>query len=59
VCVSSYFTHYSGERASDSDDAVPILGALRSVGEYEDHLIRTAQGWLIAKRIGRFIFGGV
>lgn len=57
--VRSYFTHYSALRTTSANGAVPIAEALRSVGEYEDVVVRTAQGWRIARRTGRFIFGGV
>jgi SnoaL-like domain len=58
VRVKSYFSHYSGERPVGSTAALPMAGALRSVGEYEDTLRRTDEGWRIARRVGRFIFGG-
>ena len=59
VCVRSYFTHYSGTREIESEASLPISEALRSVGEYEDILVRTSAGWRIAKRVGRFVFGKV
>jgi SnoaL-like protein len=59
VTVKSYFTHFSGTRPPGSGAALPIADALRSVGEYEDRLVRTTGGWLIARRTGRFMFGGL
>jgi hypothetical protein len=57
--VRSYFVHYSGMQVSPSQEPIPLTEALRSVGEYDDTVVQTAQGWRIARRVGRFIFGGV
>jgi hypothetical protein len=58
VQVRSYFTHFSGTGPPDALGALPLAGALRSLGEYEDQMVRTAAGWRIARRVGRFAFGG-
>ncbi len=54
----SYFSHYGGCANSRATTAVPLDGALRSVGDYTDHLVKTPTGWRVAKRVGQFIFGG-
>lgn len=59
VRVRSYFTHFSGTRQDGSDAALPMDSALRSVGEYDDHIVRLDGEWLIARRTGRFLFGGI
>lgn len=59
VRVRSYFTHFSGTRKDGSEVALPIDSALRSVGEYDDQIVRIAGKWLIARRAGRFMFGGI
>ena len=58
VRVVSYFTHFSGTR-TDAAAAIPMDHALRSLGEYEDRVVRTPDGWRIARRVARFIFGGL
>jgi hypothetical protein len=59
IRVRSYFTHFSGTRPVGATGALPIADALRSVGEYDDTLSRTGEGWRIARRVGRFSFGGL
>lgn len=59
VRVRSYFTHYKGSGVPDATGALPLAGALRSVGEYDDRVVRVGDRWLIARRKGRFVFGGL
>ena len=59
IRVRSYFTHFSGTHPSSAVGALPIAEALRSVGEYDDTLSSTGEGWRIARRVGRFSFGGL
>jgi hypothetical protein len=59
VRVRSYFTHYSGTLQAGAPGGLPIAEALRSVGEYDDTLRRTHDGWRIARRVGHFSFGGL
>jgi len=59
VRVRSYFIHFSGTRPVGATGALPIAEALRSVGEYDDTLRRTSEGWRIERRVGRFSFGGL
>lgn len=60
VRVRSYFTHYNGTRSSaDPEAPVPIGTALRSMGEYDDRLRLVGNRWLLARRAGHFIFGGL
>ena len=58
VRVVSYFTHFSGMR-TDGAAAIPMEHALRSLGEYEDRVVRTPGGWRIARRVAHFVFGGL
>lgn len=58
VRVVSYFTHFSGQR-EDGERPIPMEHALRSLGDYEDTVARTADGWRIARRVARFVFGGL
>ena len=58
VRVVSYFTHFSGTRTQGAAP-IPMDHALRSLGEYEDRLVRTPDGWRIARRVAHFIFGGL
>lgn len=56
----SYFLHFAGRRAPQAlNAALPIENTLRSVGEYDDQFELTPAGWRIAKRVGRFVFGGI
>lgn len=59
VRVRSYFTHFSGTRKDGSEAALPMESALRSVGEYDDRIVWMGGKWLIARRTGRFLFGGI
>lgn len=58
IRVVSYFTHFSGQRG-DADQPIPMEHALRSLGDYEDTVVRTSEGWRIARRVARFVFGGL
>jgi hypothetical protein len=58
VRVRSYFTHFSGQR-SPGGEPIPMDHALRSLGEYDDTLVRTLEGWRISRRVARFVFGGL
>lgn len=59
VVVTSYYTHFRGWRDVGSEEPIPIADTLRSMGEYEDHLVRIDGEWLIARRIAKFLFGGL
>ncbi|WP_322027945.1 nuclear transport factor 2 family protein [Burkholderia sp. BCC1977] len=60
VVCRSLFTRFGDNRPEDTrQQPLPIAECLRSVGEYEEHMVRTPEGWRIASRIGRFIFGGI
>ncbi|KEQ53905.1 nuclear transport factor 2 family protein [Sphingobium chlorophenolicum] len=59
IVVKSYFTHFRGWRDIGSDEPIPITETLRSMGEYEDHLVCADGEWLIARRVAKFLFGGL
>ncbi|WP_176594232.1 nuclear transport factor 2 family protein [Sphingobium sp. EM0848] len=59
IVVKSYFTHFRGWRDVDSIQAIPIDDTLRSMGEYEDSFVLIEGKWLIARRVARFLFGGL
>jgi SnoaL-like domain len=59
ITVKSYYTHFRGWRDVGSDEPIPIADTLRSMGEYEDHFVRVGREWLIARRVAKFLFGGL
>jgi hypothetical protein len=58
VRVRSYFLHFSHSEPNSSERP-PMSEVMRSLGEYEDLLVKDGERWLIARRTGRFVFGGI
>lgn len=59
VCRSLFMRFGDNRPPEDRHAALPILEALRSIGEYEERMVRTSEGWRIQSRIGRFVLGSV
>ena len=59
IVVRSYFTHFRGYRDVGSQVPIPLADSLRSMGEYEDSFVQVGDRWLIARRVARFLFGGL
>ena len=55
--ATSLFCNFAGTADPETGAPLAISEALRSVGEYEDHVVLRDKRWQIRQRVGRFILG--
>ncbi len=51
-----YLLLYSGDASDPEAKAARPADSTQRIGEYRDRLVRTAEGWKIARRVGKLIF---
>ena len=59
ICRSLFMRFGDNREPGQRQPPLAVVETLRSVGEYEERMVRTNEGWRVQSRIGRFVHGAV